>query len=73
MLIEEAKTIQDALELGESGYNSQLHVACSNSHFDVTQASRLRVPGASSPRGASKGETPPELAAETAALRRQVA
>jgi hypothetical protein len=43
----------------------------SNSHFDVAQASRLRVHGASPPRGASNGETPSELAAETAALRRR--
>jgi len=43
----------------------------SNSHFDVAQVSRLRVYGASPPRGASNGETPSELAAETAALQRQ--
>jgi hypothetical protein len=42
-----------------------------DSRYDVAQASRLRVHGASPPRGASNGETPSELAAETAALRRQ--
>ena len=42
-----------------------------NSHFDVAQASRLQVHGASPPRSASNGETPSELAAETAALRCQ--
>ena len=37
----------------------------------VAQASRLRVYGASPPRGASNGETPSELAAGTATLPRQ--
>ncbi len=42
-----------------------------SSHFDVARASRPRVRGRPRPVGGSNGETPSELAAETAALRGQ--